>query len=60
MTFIHLLILTYIDPGSGSLLLQVIIASFLSIITFSSKVKVFVTANFKRIFKLAKRDIDGY
>lgn len=31
----------YIDPGSGSLLLQALLAGFLSLITFSKRIKLF-------------------
>jgi len=46
-----LFVFIYIDPGSGSLLLQVILASFLSILTFSQKVKLFIGFYFRKIFK---------
>lgn len=31
----------YIDPGSGSLLLQFILAGFLTLITFSKRIKLY-------------------
>ncbi len=49
-------ILVYIDPGSGSLLLQLILASFLSVLTFSKKIKLFVSFYFK---KISRKDING-
>ena len=58
MTWLQLHFFAYIDPGSGSLLFQLILASFLSVITFSKRVKFFVTSHFKRVFKLEKRDAD--
>jgi len=46
-----LFIFMYIDPGSGSLLLQVILASFLSVLTFSKKVKLFIQFYWRKTFK---------
>lgn len=35
------MIILYIDPGSGSLLLQFILAGFLTLITFLKRIKLF-------------------
>ncbi len=43
--------LLYFDPGSGSLLLQIIIAAFVSILSFSKKIKISLRAFFKTLFK---------
>jgi hypothetical protein len=40
--------LLYIDPGSGSMLIQLIIASFLSVISFSKKAKLFIVSLFRK------------
>lgn len=45
------MILNYIDPGSGSLILQLLIASFVAIVTFSKRVKMVFTAYFRKLFK---------
>jgi hypothetical protein len=47
------MILLYIDPGSGSLLLQALIASFLTFITYFKRIKLF----FLTFFRKFKKDI---
>jgi len=43
--------LVYIDPGSGGLLIQIIIAGATSILIFFRSAKLFFLNIFKRIFK---------
>ncbi len=45
------MIILYIDPGSGSLLFQAIISSFLTIIVFYKKVVTYIKDKIKIIFK---------
>lgn len=45
------MILLYIDPGAGSLLIQAIIAGIVSILVFFNKIKLYLVYIFKRIFK---------
>lgn len=35
------MLILYIDPGSGSLLLQVLLAGFLTLTTFSKRIKLY-------------------
>ncbi len=43
--------LLYIDSGSGSILIQMIIAGLASTLVFWSRIKKYVISIFKRIFK---------
>ena len=44
-------IFLYLDPGSGSLILQAIIAGFLSIIMFFKNIKMYLLHIFKKVSK---------
>ena len=48
-------ILCYIDPGSGSLFLQALIAGFLTLLTFFKYIKSYFINLFK---KIKNKDID--
>jgi hypothetical protein len=48
MIFIKLL---YIDPSSGSVLIQVILSGFFGIILFFKRIRVVLVFFFKRIFQ---------
>lgn len=41
-------ILLYIDPGAGSMLLQVLLAGILGIFTFFKNIKMFILSFFKK------------
>jgi len=43
--------LLYIDPGTGTLLFQMLIAGFVTLIAFSRKVKLFIVNFFSHFFK---------
>jgi hypothetical protein len=45
----------YIDPGGGSLLVQVLIASALGVMYFFKNLRMYIKAFFSRIFR-RKRD----
>jgi len=45
------MLLAYLDPGSGSLLLQVLIAGLLSSLFFLKSSLMMVRASFSRVFK---------
>jgi hypothetical protein len=55
-------ILLYIDPGSGSYLVQVIAAAVLSIVFFFKNLKLYIKHLFSRIFgkKEKKQDKDPH
>jgi hypothetical protein len=43
--------LLYIDPGSGSYLVQVLIGALLGVVMFFRTIKMYILSFFKRIFK---------
>ena len=43
--------LSYIDPGAGSLVIQVLIAGFVSILMFFKNIKLVVINFFDKIFR---------
>lgn len=47
--------LLYIDPGSGSYLVQVIIAAVLGVVFFFKNILLYVKAMFYRIFRSGKK-----
>ena len=50
------MILLYIDPGTGSLLIQVLIAGAVSVLMFFKNVKVVLVNFCYKIFKSKKND----
>ena len=50
--------LLYVDPGSGSYILQILIAGIISVIIFFRNIKLYVKTFFYRLFK-KKADHDG-
>jgi hypothetical protein len=46
--------LLYIDPGTGSLLIQVLIAGAVSVLMFFKNIKLVVSGLFKKLFKSKK------
>jgi hypothetical protein len=45
----------YIDPGAGSLLIQVLIAGAVSVFMFFKNIKLVVSSFFNKIFKSNKK-----
>jgi len=50
--------LLYIDPGSGSYLVQVIAAAVLGIVFFFKSLKLYIVHFFRRLFGKKKKDDD--
>ena len=48
-------VLIYIDPGSGSYLVQVILAAVLGVIFFFKNIGIYIKAFFYRFFKRNKK-----
>ena len=48
-------VLIYIDPGSGSYLVQVIIAAVLGIVFFFKNIGIYIKAFFNRFFQRKKK-----
>lgn len=48
--------LLYLDPGSGSLLIQVIIAGAISLMMYFKKIKLVVSNFINKIFKWNKKN----
>ena len=46
----------YIDPGAGSLLIQVLIAGAVSVFMFFKNIKLVVSSFFNKIFKSNKKN----
>jgi hypothetical protein len=49
------MIILYIDPGTGSLVIQVLIAGAVSVLIFLKNIKLAVNGFFKNIFKSKKK-----
>lgn len=45
------LVYAYIDPASGSIIFQVIIASILGALVYLKKIRIFISDLFRKIFK---------
>jgi hypothetical protein len=43
--------LLYIDPGTGTILLQMLIAGFVTLISFSKRIKILIKDFFANLFK---------
>ena len=43
--------LLYIDPGSGSFLVQALIGAVLGVVMFFKTIKMYISSFFKRLFK---------
>ena len=50
------MILLYIDPGTGSILIQVLIAGAVSVLMFFKNVKLVLINFWNKIFKSKKKD----
>ena len=50
------MILLYIDPGAGSLLIQVIVAGALSVLIFFKNLKLVLSNFFGKIFRCNKKN----
>lgn len=50
------MILLYIDPGAGSLLIQVLIAAAVSILMFFKNIKIVFINLWNKIFKFKKKN----
>ena len=50
------MILLYIDPGAGSLVIQVLIAGAVSALMFFKNIKIVVSNFFNKIFKTTKKN----
>jgi hypothetical protein len=48
--------LLYIDPGAGSLVIQVLIAGAISVLMFFKNIKLVVSNLFNKIFKSNKKN----
>lgn len=51
-----MMILLYIDPGTGSLLIQLLIASLLGAFAFFGRIRQFFTRIFQNIFRKDKKN----
>jgi hypothetical protein len=47
----------YIDPGSGSLVIQILIAGAISVLMLFKNVKIFLNNFFNKLFKRDKKDL---
>lgn len=50
------MILLYIDPGAGSLIIQVLIAGAVSVIMFFKNIRLVISDFFNKIFKYKKKN----
>lgn len=50
--------LNYIDPGSGSLIFQLLLASILGVLTFFKNIKIFVISIFNKKHNKSLDDLD--
>lgn len=50
------MILLYLDPGAGSLLIQVLIAGAISLMMFFKNIKLVISNFFNKIFKWNKKN----